>query len=201
MTVRLQRRRMRIMRTLELSQQERQHIRPLRRLQQIGAIACEPLSGFIASQSFLCRLQLLQHFGSGQTPKGQRALVHTVFLTISADFVFESAVEFCRTLPIRDSINGCNATYKHIGVDSNRGKGARCEGSRGSSPPLRYRNAESSWRSLCSLRLACGERLILSRRCTGCVGMQCFQHLDHAYPLAQVNGVLALSLALLADLC
>ena len=41
----------------------------------------EPLSGFSASQSYRCRLQLLQHLGSGEAPKSYRELVHTLFLS------------------------------------------------------------------------------------------------------------------------
>ena len=40
-------------RTLELSQQEGEHIRPLLRLQEIRAIAGEPLPGFVTAQSLV----------------------------------------------------------------------------------------------------------------------------------------------------
>jgi hypothetical protein len=38
-------------------------------------MAGEPLSGFISSQSVLCRVKLLRHLGSRDAPKSQRVLV------------------------------------------------------------------------------------------------------------------------------
>jgi len=59
-----------------LSEQECEDIRPLFWLQEIRAIACAPLSGFITAQSFRCRFKVLEYLGRRDAPEGRRELVH-----------------------------------------------------------------------------------------------------------------------------
>jgi len=63
-------------RTLELSQQEREHIRSLLGLQEIRAIAGEPLPSFFTAQSLLGRFKALEYLGRRDAPEGRRELVH-----------------------------------------------------------------------------------------------------------------------------
>ena len=51
---------------------EHENIRLLLQLQQVGAIAGEPLPGFLAAQSFRGRSELLEHLGCGDAPEGRR---------------------------------------------------------------------------------------------------------------------------------
>ena len=63
-------------RTLELAEQERERIRPSLRLEEVRAVAGEPLPCFLARQPFPGRSELLQHLGRRDAPKGRRRLIH-----------------------------------------------------------------------------------------------------------------------------
>ena len=64
-------------RALELRQQERERIRSVLRLQEIGAIAREPLPGFLPAQSLLGRSKVLEHLRCRGAPEGRRESIHT----------------------------------------------------------------------------------------------------------------------------
>ena len=65
-------------RTFELSEQERERVRPLLRLPQVGAITREALPRFFAAQSFAGRAKLLKHLRCADAPKRRETLTHPV---------------------------------------------------------------------------------------------------------------------------
>ena len=79
-------------------------MRPLFRLQEIRTIAGEPLSGFSASQAFLCRFKALEHLSRRDAPESRWELLHTYSFLNRQTLFWKALSNFCGNLTIGHTV-------------------------------------------------------------------------------------------------